>query len=397
MSNTTLFFFTASYPFGKGESFIENEIYYLSKKFPKIVILPFFEKNDGPTRVCPKNVIVLDPIVKSTYKYRIVGILGLRRVFHCIKKAISDNVFFHFRWIKEAISSYLIINNVIASKSFNYVMSTASNSDIFYLYWGFGVAYALPFLQKKCKIVVRFHGFDLYEDRRGGYISFRKELLSLIDIAVLISKHGKDYLLSKYPKISAKCLISYLGTNDYGISSKSTDGILRIVSCSFIYPLKRVHLIFQALQCLSIPVIWTHIGDGEDFDDMSQKILSARSGLKVNLLGRISNQDIMKYYSSHCIDLFINTSLHEGLPVSMMEAISFDIPIIATNVGGVSEIVNSETGVLLDVNSSANEIAAAILYLQNHTEYYHPRKYWENNFNAAKNYPHFIEECLLES
>ena len=46
-------------------------------------------------------------------------------------------------------------------------------------------------------------------------------------------------------------------------------------------------------------------------------------------------------------DLFVNMSLSEGIPVSIMEAISFGIPIIATNVGGNAEIVNDETGVLI--------------------------------------------------
>lgn len=49
-------------------------------------------------------------------------------------------------------------------------------------------------------------------------------------------------------------------------------------------------------------------------------------------------------------DLFVNMSLSEGIPVSIMEAISFGIPIIATNVGGNAEIVNDETGVLIPVN-----------------------------------------------
>jgi len=45
--------------------------------------------------------------------------------------------------------------------------------------------------------------------------------------------------------------------------------------------------------------------------------------------------------------LFINTSSSEGIPVSMMEAQSFGIPILAMDVGGVREIVGPQTGRLL--------------------------------------------------
>lgn len=39
----------------------------------------------------------------------------------------------------------------------------------------------------------------------------------------------------------------------------------------------------------------------------------------------------------------------EGIPVSIMEAMSFGIPVIARNVGGMSEIVNEENGLLLEM------------------------------------------------
>lgn len=57
-------------------------------------------------------------------------------------------------------------------------------------------------------------------------------------------------------------------------------------------------------------------------------------------------------------------SLSEGIPVSIMEAISFGIPIIATNVGGNAEIVNDETGVLIPVNidqAAFNETVSDIM------------------------------------
>lgn len=55
-------------------------------------------------------------------------------------------------------------------------------------------------------------------------------------------------------------------------------------------------------------------------------------------------------YSEHPVDVFINLSTNEGVPVSIMEAISFDIPIVATDVGGTSEIVTDETGILVSSN-----------------------------------------------
>lgn len=49
----------------------------------------------------------------------------------------------------------------------------------------------------------------------------------------------------------------------------------------------------------------------------------------------------------------------EGIPVSIMEAMSFGIPVIARNVGGMSEIVNEENGLLLE-NDDAEDAASKI-------------------------------------
>ena len=57
---------------------------------------------------------------------------------------------------------------------------------------------------------------------------------------------------------------------------------------------------------------------------------------------------------------FINVSSSEGIPVSIMEVMSFGIPVIGTNVGGVSELVNQENGHLLSANPAAQEIVSVI-------------------------------------
>ena len=72
-----------------------------------------------------------------------------------------------------------------------------------------------------------------------------------------------------------------------------------------------------------------------------------------------------------------------------MEAISFNVPVVATNVGSTSEIVTEETGILLSSNPSINEISKAIhdiikMRLQ-------PRDFWDKEFNAEKNYSAFAD------
>ena len=51
-------------------------------------------------------------------------------------------------------------------------------------------------------------------------------------------------------------------------------------------------------------------------------------------MGYVANTKVQELYSSRKFNLLVNVSETEGIPVSIMEAMSYRLPIIATNVGG---------------------------------------------------------------
>ena len=58
-----------------------------------------------------------------------------------------------------------------------------------------------------------------------------------------------------------------------------------------------------------------------------------------NFLGAMPHSKVLEYYQTHYTDLFIQASRSEGIPVSIMEALSYGTPVLATNVGGVAELL----------------------------------------------------------
>ena len=95
----------------------------------------------------------------------------------------------------------------------------------------------------------------------------------------------------------------------------------------------------------------------------------------------------------------MNTSTTEGLPVSMMEAMSYSIPVLATDVGGVGEIVKDGfNGMLISENFTDEELAEKIkeIILSSKEERAAMRKnartFWEDNFDAEKNFTSFAKE-----
>lgn len=391
-----LYFFTASFPYGKAESFIENEITFLSKAFNEVIVIPLYNYNiSNNIRFTPDNFKVLSPIIKNRWQHYFLGLFSYRAFILYFKEFITMKVYKNSIYFRKFIIDYCTTSNLLQSKELKKIFRSVKNDDIMYFYWGKGGSNILPFLSPvKSKKIVRFHGSDLYGSDIDGYVPIQEAILKNMDIAVFISKHGQQYLMKKYPAIQIQSVVSYLGTIDFGISKRSNDSIYRLLSCSNVIPLKRLFLLYETLQLIKdFEIEWTHIGDGSDFEKLKNTIQKSRINVKINLLGRISNKEVLMYYQTNMVDAFINVSATEGLPVSIMEAISFDIPVIATDVGGTSEIVTPETGVLLSSNPSSTEIITAINKLRSLK--LHPRSFWQSNFNSEKNYSMYINEVLI--
>jgi glycosyltransferase involved in cell wall biosynthesis len=258
------------------------------------------------------------------------------------------------------------------------------------------------------KCVTRTHGFDLYEFRSTQhYQPYKSWMDKRIDKVFFISKHGYDYYLNTFAECDfKKYSLSYLGIfNNYSLNQKrQIQNRFVLLSCSYIVPVKRIHLIVKSLAEINdCSIHWIHIGDGVERDTiifLAHDLLHDKKNISYEFKGFMTNDEVMQFYSEHYFDCFISTSESEGLPVSMMEAISFGIPIIATNVGGVSELVNKDTGILLDPNGDILAIKKAIVDFYNFSEDTKmairkaARRLWEAKFNAEVNYAGFSDDLL---
>ncbi len=162
------------------------------------------------------------------------------------------------------------------------------------------------------------------------------------------------------------CGVDYLGLDkpSLDINKNINDNIIRLVSCSHCVKVKRINYIIESLKEISdsYSIVWTHIGAGAELNSLvSEASKINRRNVIVNFLGYLDNYKVHSFFASEPVDVFINVSESEGLPVTLMEAASYGIPLIATDVGGNREIVNSSVGKLLSANPSFSEIADAII------------------------------------
>ena len=250
------------------------------------------------------------------------------------------------------------------------------------------------------KYAARTHGGDLYNERSpAGEIAFRRSIYEGAEVIWPISSHGVAYIVGNFPEFKDKVKLARLGVDDFGMGPLSAeDQSYQLVSCSSIIPLKRVELIAQLMLKSEIPIRWIHFGgEKEAFDRILRIIGDGRPGLEVIWKGKVTNNVLMDFYSSHFVDTLINLSISEGLPVSMMEAISFGIPIFANRVGGIGEIVVESTGYLVEEGQNLTDLAQHFDgwiksgRTRDRNFRLGVRRFWELNFDAEVNHHGFLQ------
>ncbi|MDF2946810.1 MAG: hypothetical protein K0S51_1489 [Bacillales bacterium] len=405
----TLFLLTNRYPYRPGEEFLEEEIKKLSQSFDNVYIIPFVKnlRVEDRRNDLPNNVVVKDILVSNNNRLRMI-IDSFVTLFdiQVLKWILSEKG----KAIKHGMNGLkkMIIWIILASKLKKAIIKSYKNNfDLgnvyFYSYWLSPTALALALAKDDIDIyaISRVHGTDLFEERHSPpYLPFQEKVINTLNHTISVSKMGTEYLEQKF-RLESKVSTSYLGTRRINkINKRSNDRFYRIVSCSYMVPIKRLHLIIDSLEKIDLKLEWTHIGGGPLKDELTELSKSIPKNVTVNFLDTMNNNDVMDYYTEVPIDLFINVSELEGLPVSIMEVFSVGIPVCATDVGGTSEIVNEKNGYLLEKKFKASDLREVILnhFNKSQHEIEEMRKCayetWCKSFSSEENYSKFIREYL---
>ena len=271
------------------------------------------------------------------------------------------------------------------------------NDAILYSFWAGSGAFiiaCLKFFGIKNMALTRLHAFDIYEDGDNhGHIPWRSFVLKQLNHLITISEHGRRYLTGKYPYTQNKTHTITLGIPLKKESlNQAPETDINVVSCSWVGTRKNLTGVFDALQNMQ-NTTWTHLGDGEDYEILNSHTKQP-SVLNVNLPGRFSQEGIRTFYQDQKITCFISLSTNEGLPVSMMEAMAFGIPVVSSDVGGCAEIVTPETGVLLPKNYTHEDVVNAVKTCAEKFRSPESRKriqdFIKANFDAETNYQKFL-------
>lgn len=415
-----LILFAKGFPYNYSEPFLEQEYPLYREYFDRVLIVTGGRRGEKPTRRIDDDSI---EILTDYTLFR-----DIRSIMEAVPLLLTDKMFYRecasllrsgFTWKRfYELLTFSLCGNHRAMLALRWLKKHPDcEPEVLYAYWLHIPACAALRLKarlgrKELRVVSRCHGFDVYSHRHASnYLPFQAQCVQKIDCIASVSRAGAAYLKNKYGACE-NIHTRYLGAADQSRTNPYTQRTpLRVVSCARVIPLKRLSRIVDALALIdAFPVEWTHIGGNADAGNGLEKLkayaaekLSGKQNIRFTFCGTVPNQQIYQIYSQQEFHVFLNVSETEGLPVSVMEAMSFAIPIIATDVGGTSELIEEgKNGYLLAENYADRQLATHLMTLAEMSERDYQsmrqsaRKRFEADFCAQKNNRCFIEEVLLQ-
>ncbi|MDU2558465.1 MAG: glycosyltransferase [Anaerococcus prevotii] len=350
----------------------------------------------------------LDIFYKSNFdriKYLLKGLFD-KEFFREIKYLIKERKF-SLNSVKNLclfVAKGALVNKKIAKK-LEELEIDKKEKIVFYTYRvGFSslACCELKNIYINSKVVTRAHAQDIFEFRdKHCYLPYRHYLYSNIDEIYCISNDGMNYLYKTRKELKNKLFLHRLGTKDIAINNSINNENFVILTCSRIAKIKRLHLLAKTLEKINdTEITWIHYGDGdkEYLELINKYVKNCGKNIHIEFKGFCDNDEYLKKISMEHYSVFVNISESEGLPVSIMEAESVGIPIIATDVGGTSEaVVDGYNGILIDRDFSIRDLQDSILKFKsmdkNEFNVYrmNSRKIWESRFKLSENYNKFID------
>ena len=212
------------------------------------------------------------------------------------------------------------------------------------------------------KTYVTAHGSDMFEmyKKQSFMRPFIKKVLKRSDVVFAVSNALKQEILStNVSGIKAKTRL-YWNSVDINKFSKDNKNLLEnhgkpiVLFVGNIIKRKNVNLILEAKKQSDVDYEVVIVGDGPLLNDLKNKV-EKENIPDVRFLG--SRNDVENIIPG--CDVLVLPSFSESFGLVLIEALACEKPVIGSNVGGISEIITDDVGLLIDPNDSST-LASAI-------------------------------------
>ncbi|MBL3687802.1 glycosyltransferase [Leucobacter zeae] len=417
---------TARFPYGVGEEFLEAELPEIAARFAEVWIIPTAAPTGAaPTRTVPANVHVVrvaSPLRQGASTADTLRLMARHPFATAAAAWRSRSALPGASRFLESLRFDLVTGRLAASAAPALgALRGSDGSVVFYSYWLHTQARTAIALRarlglRSAPIISRAHGGDLYDERSpSGRFPQRELVLGSLDRIHPVSEHGAQTLATRHPAIAARVSVRRLGVSGATAQRNQSRAPFRVLSVSWIKPVKRLHVLVAALADLQrrgVDARWTHVGGGDAAAERELRALAEQrlTAGTAEFTGALPNPQLRALLDDRPQSVFVNVSASEGVPVTIMEALAQGLPVVATAVGGTRELFSERMfDGLIEVGASesaepkseaelAVEVADRLEALARATDAEYARyadaslAEWRHHWSADTNYAAFAEE-----
>ncbi|MGL4335868.1 MAG: glycosyltransferase family 4 protein [Turicibacter sp.] len=352
-----LLFLTSSYPFGHGESFISPEISEL-KNYYDVNILPTYPRGE----------------IKNNFDESVtfLPLIDLRMLLSAISLLARKPILF-YQLVKACISSGVIksLKNLILIPKAIYIFTEYLAKDeqyaFIYCHWLSAPAQLALLLNILSGIEygISAHRWDIIDNN-----NFSKKLAGAKFLRVI--SNGSLSLFNKVilDEFKKKIYVIYMGVDiphERLVDRKKVK--MKCLTVGSLINVKGHRYLIDAFRIIKdrgIDCELILVGCGELEETLAEQVKNCKLDENVNFLGQLDKNELKHLYSDPEINIFclpsidLGNGLHEGIPVALMEAMSFGIPCVSTKTGSIRELIcNEKYGILVE-DKSPEQLSLAI-------------------------------------
>ena len=271
---------------------------------------------------------------------------------------------------KKSRTLFILIKNLIVLPKAVYISKIINEMEIDYIHahWGSTTSTIAYIVSQLTGIPWSFtlHRWDIKEN------NMLKEKAKTAKFVRVISKNGYDEVLKIIgEEYKNKCFILHIGvdipkfTNE--CKKKDKDSFI-IATPANLVEVKGHKYLIEAIGILKqkgYNIKYYLFGDGPLRKDLEKTVDELNLENIIIFKGAIPHNQLLELYANNEVDCVILPSIvtdkgeHEGIPVSLMEAMAFKIPVISTNTGGIPELLDNDAGIIVE-QKNPNKLAEAI-------------------------------------
>jgi colanic acid/amylovoran biosynthesis glycosyltransferase len=233
------------------------------------------------------------------------------------------------------------------------------------------------------------HANDIFVERPDQRLSL-KQLIKDAEFVATETDFSTGYLQSKFPESANKIHRVYNGLNlDPFRMANPAAGSLEIISIGRLIPKKGFELLVNACNVLMSKGLQLNcriVGSGPEHVPLRQLIDRLGLGKFIELTGPKAQPEIVDLLAQS--NLFVFPAVEDGsgdrdnLPTVIIEAMASGLPVVATGLGGIGEIVTHQANGLIVPEGDVDALATAIGFLAEHAEL--RKSYGQNGLAVVK-------------